>query len=242
MGAIRILSGEMQGKTFYLAPGQSLSIGRGAGCNIVLSPGYVHVSRQHCFLTYDASRKLFYLKDTSSKGVFNESDQRFAGEGYLAAGSRIYLADRSCMIELTAASDGQGQVYPSGQQYIPQPQPQPQPRPQGYSIPPVQNGYGYQGNYTPGPNTGGYPMGVDMSETVTMGEWLTAMLLMSIPCVNVVLMLIWAFGGGTKKSKANFFKAELILVGIYLVLYLFLVVIAGTLMSDLMSSLIYNLF
>ncbi len=49
------------------------------------------------------------------------------------------------------------------------------------------------------------------SETVSVGEWIGSMLLMMIPVVNFILMLVWAFGG-SKKSKSNFFKANLILV------------------------------
>ena len=49
------------------------------------------------------------------------------------------------------------------------------------------------------------------SETVSIGEWIGSMFLMMIPVVNFILMLVWAFGG-CKKSKSNFFKANLILV------------------------------
>lgn len=49
------------------------------------------------------------------------------------------------------------------------------------------------------------------SETVSVGEWIGSMFLMMIPVVNFILMLVWAFGG-SKKSKSNFFKANLILV------------------------------
>lgn len=85
-----------------------------------------------------------------------------------------------------------------------------------------QNGYGQNQNGTQsGQQYSSYyeapaqpqvqvPIGQDLEEPVTMGEWLITMLLMCIPCVNIVLMFVWAFGSSTKKSKSNYFKASLI--------------------------------
>ena len=70
----------------------------------------------------------------------------------------------------------------------------------------------------------GIPEGLE--EPVTMGEWLVTMLLMMIPCVNIVLMFVWAFGQSEKKSKSNFFKAELIVMGVLLALYIVVIVVA----------------
>lgn len=60
---------------------------------------------------------------------------------------------------------------------------------------------------------------------VTMGEWLISLLLMCIPCVNIVLMFVWAFGSTTNKSKSNFFKAALIWYGIMIVLSIVMTVL-----------------
>ena len=49
----------------------------------------------------------------------------------------------------------------------------------------------------------------NMEEPVSFGDWMLTMLLMMIPCVNIVLMFVFAFGNG-KKSKSNFFKASLV--------------------------------
>ena len=64
-----------------------------------------------------------------------------------------------------------------------------------------------------------------LEEPVTMGEWLVTMLLMMVPCVNIVLMFVWAFSKTEKKSKSNFFKVELIMMGIILVLYIVVIAI-----------------
>ena len=73
------------------------------------------------------------------------------------------------------------------------------------------NNNGYQSAYQPIPQT-------DLEEPVTMGEWVVTMLIMMVPCVNIVMMFIWAFGSDTKKSKSNYFKVVLIFTAISLVL------------------------
>lgn len=69
------------------------------------------------------------------------------------------------------------------------------------------------------------PVGQDWEEPVSMGEWLISMLLMCIPCVNIVLMFVWAFGSSAKKSKSNYFKAALIMAGISIVLSIVMTVV-----------------
>lgn len=50
---------------------------------------------------------------------------------------------------------------------------------------------------------------------VSLKEWVVTLLICFVPFVNIIMLLIWAFGGGTNRSKANFAKAALILVLIY---------------------------
>lgn len=66
-----------------------------------------------------------------------------------------------------------------------------------------------------------------MEEPVSVGEWLLSMVLMVVPCLNIILMFVWAFGKTEKKSKANFFKAQLILVGIVVALYLVILILVA---------------
>lgn len=65
------------------------------------------------------------------------------------------------------------------------------------------------------------------SDDVSMGEWMWTTLLLAIPIVNFVLMLVWAFGGDTKPSKANYCKAALLwmLIGFCLSIVLSIVMI-----------------
>jgi ABC-type Fe3+ transport system permease subunit len=56
----------------------------------------------------------------------------------------------------------------------------------------------------------------ELEKPVSVGEWMLTTLVMLIPCVNIIMMFVWAFGKTTNKSKSNYFKAALIwsLIGI----------------------------
>ena len=82
-----------------------------------------------------------------------------------------------------------------------------QPQYQGYQS--YQN-YQYNGN---------------MEEPMSVKEWLIVDLLMLIPCVNIILVFVWAFSSTEKKSKSNYFKANLIFAGCILAFYLLLFII-----------------
>lgn len=83
----------------------------------------------------------------------------------------------------------------------------------GYQQPPYQN---YQNPYVG-----------DMEEPMSVKEWLIVDLLMLIPCVNLILVFVWAFSSSEKKSKSNYFKANLIFAGCILAFYLVLVIFAA---------------
>lgn len=76
-----------------------------------------------------------------------------------------------------------------------------------------QNAYqnSYQNNYQ---NAYQYNGQTELEEPVKISEWVLSMVLMMIPCVNIILMFVWAFSSTEKKSKSNFFKAYLIFFGI----------------------------
>ncbi len=58
------------------------------------------------------------------------------------------------------------------------------------------------------------------SPAVGTGEWFVTLLLLGIPLVNLVLLLVWAFGGSANPSKRNFSKAVLAFVLIAFVVWL----------------------
>lgn len=76
----------------------------------------------------------------------------------------------------------------------------------------------------------------ELEVPVTVGEWVISMLLLCIPCVNIVLMFVWAFSSSEKKSKSNFFKAALIWYAIAMVLSIIMAVLmAGGMLAALGS-------
>ena len=66
---------------------------------------------------------------------------------------------------------------------------------------------------------------------MSVGDWMITMLIMCIPCVNIIMMFVWAFGNSDKKSKANYFKATLIWclisVGLSIVIAFILTAVMG---------------
>ncbi|MGN6859565.1 hypothetical protein [Neisseria sp. P0022.S006] len=68
-------------------------------------------------------------------------------------------------------------------------------------------------------------IGHQQAPIVSVKEWLITNLIRMIPLVNIVMMLVWAFGSNTNPNKANYFKAALILFAIVMVMYLVLAVV-----------------
>ena len=58
----------------------------------------------------------------------------------------------------------------------------------------------------------------------SVGNWLVTLILISIPVLNIILCLVWAFSSNTPISKANFAKAALIWL---VILFLFYVLVFG---------------
>lgn len=82
-------------------------------------------------------------------------------------------------------------------------------------------------NYNVGNNTG-YTQEYSAQEDnqpISLGEWILILLLMSIPCVNLILCCVWGFGKQGNITKRNFCRAQLIFVAIGLVLSIVMVFI-----------------
>jgi len=45
---------------------------------------------------------------------------------------------------------------------------------------------------------------------ISLGDWVLTLLILAIPLLNIVMLCVWAFGGGTHPSKSNFAKAALL--------------------------------
>ena len=74
----------------------------------------------------------------------------------------------------------------------------------------------------------------DVEPVMTLGDWVITFLLTCIPCVNIIMLFVWAFGSSTPKTKSNWAKAQLIFVAIGVVLSIIL--------SSVMSATIASLY
>lgn len=102
---------------------------------------------------------------------------------------------------------------------------------QQYQQTPPPNNYQYQNHqyqnqqqYNPVPPN---PVTVEPeTKPMTLGDWLVTLLLMMIPCVNIILLFVWAFGDMTGNlNRKNYAKAELIIFGVIAAIYLIVVII-----------------
>ena len=62
------------------------------------------------------------------------------------------------------------------------------------------------------------------TSVMSVKDWLKCILLMMIPCVNIVLVFVWAFGSTGNVNRRNFFRAALILWAIIIAIYIVLII------------------
>ena len=75
----------------------------------------------------------------------------------------------------------------------------------------------------------------------TLGGWIGVLLLSLIPCVNIIMLFVWAFGNW-KPSLKNYARAQLIIVAVIVVLYIIAFVVFGAAVTSLISDLLYYSF
>lgn len=56
------------------------------------------------------------------------------------------------------------------------------------------------------------------NENMSLGQWVVTLIIASIPCVNFVMLLVWAFGANTNPSKKTWAQATLIIAVVVFVL------------------------
>ncbi len=68
------------------------------------------------------------------------------------------------------------------------------------------------------------PIPTGNSQVVRTSSWMVTMLLLAIPILNIIMLFVWAFGGGVNLNKRNLSRAYLILflivAGISLLIFL----------------------
>lgn len=89
--------------------------------------------------------------------------------------------------------------------------------------PPQQNPNPYQQpNYTP---YNPYTSPSNLEEPLSVGQWMLTMLVCALPCVNLIMLLVWAFQSTGNKSRSNWAKANLIWAAIGFAIYFILIFI-----------------
>ena len=68
---------------------------------------------------------------------------------------------------------------------------------------------------------------------VTFGNWMLTLFLTFIPVVNIIMLLVWAFSSSTPASKANWAKAALLWMVIFIVISMLFGVLGGLAVATL---------
>jgi len=68
---------------------------------------------------------------------------------------------------------------------------------------------------------------IEKIPAVSVGDWLITILITAIPLVNIIMLFVWAFGGGVNPSKANWAKASLLWIAIAIVMAIIVIAVFG---------------
>ncbi|MCL2404277.1 MAG: hypothetical protein FWC92_01890 [Defluviitaleaceae bacterium] len=93
----------------------------------------------------------------------------------------------------------------------------------------------------PGPGPGHYPHPypgyVNPQDTAVMStkDWLLVFLIFLIPCVNIIMLFVWAFSGNGNHNRRNYARAYLIFIAIIIGLYLLAIIFFGAIMANMFN-------
>lgn len=52
----------------------------------------------------------------------------------------------------------------------------------------------------------------------SIGNWIITMIITMIPILNIIMLFVWAFNRTTNPTKANWAKAALILIAVWIII------------------------
>ena len=109
--------------------------------------------------------------------------------------------------------------------------PTPPPPGPGMTGHPPAGGYPHPPGHYPPPYPPGY--GANPRDTAVMQtkDWLIMILICMIPCVNIVMLFVWAFSNNGNHNRRNYARAYLIFMGILIGLYILAIVFFGAMLS-----------
>ena len=73
-------------------------------------------------------------------------------------------------------------------------------------------------------------------DEISTGEWIASIILSYIPLIGIIMLLIWAFGGRTSPTKANWAKTRLITTIIIFIIFCLLIALLLIIWSALPYS------
>lgn len=76
----------------------------------------------------------------------------------------------------------------------------------------------------------------DIAEVQSLGDWMLTLLLLYIPVVNIIMLIIWSVDAKTNPNKKHFAWAQLIYMGIWIVLSIIFSTIALAAIMTMIST------
>ena len=59
-------------------------------------------------------------------------------------------------------------------------------------------------------------------DTLSVGDWMIILLLISIPIINIIMLFVWALSSDTNETKSNFAKAVLMWFVVIIIIWILL--------------------
>ena len=84
-------------------------------------------------------------------------------------------------------------------------------------------------------------MAKNKNKVISTKEWVIINLVMLIPIVNIIMLIVWAFGDNTNLNKANWAKASIIVWVIGFLFYFIIIILSITFIMSLINNM-YDLF
>ncbi|MDR1066237.1 MAG: hypothetical protein LBL35_02215 [Clostridiales bacterium] len=81
---------------------------------------------------------------------------------------------------------------------------------------------------------------VSDASVMGFGDWLITLIILAIPCVNIIMLIVWAVSGSGNVNRRNFCRASLVVTVILSVLASILIATLGAAMFTLFSSAAYQ--
>jgi heme/copper-type cytochrome/quinol oxidase subunit 2 len=57
-------------------------------------------------------------------------------------------------------------------------------------------------------------------DTLSVGDWMIILLLISIPIINIIMLFVWALSSDTNETKSNFAKAVLMWFVVIIIIWI----------------------